>query len=391
MRLVIFEWPGAGYPVQMKTPIRYLILSVCLWAGTSPLLIAQEVWRDTRRPLSQLVELRDEKETLPESRWVGRDQRKVDREMERIQNRLLQVLERSELTLHRDAYHAVVSQQDELRLQLRELREQRVSAPDQRAAHQVFTKTREDYDQEITKAEEQIRALDRERDERVGDMQAEYANMGIELKEDQVLFYLSSVSGNDIMAMSSMFHHTRDINRQLEELIKENPGDIDSSRRYYGVHVVLLETMKHAHERMIDRMDHQYLGTLSELEQENERLIQQTETLLTRSTADQRDILLRNRELQALTASTLVAYRQHLVQVRTQVSQRLEQLRIRHEIAANSYATLRVSSALAAQIEQLVKELNLLQGMHLPALIPFDNEVLEEKFKAITRELEGAR
>lgn len=391
MRLVIFEWPRVGYPVQMKTPIRYLILSVCLWAGTSTLLIAQEVWRDTRRPLSQLVELRDEKETLPESRWVGRDQRKVDREMEKIQDRLLEVLEQSELTRHRDAYHELLMEQEAMRLKLREFREQRISAPEQKSAHHVFTKSKEDYDQEIAKTEAQIQALDRERDVQVGDMQAEYAKMGLTLNEDQVTFYLSSVSGNDVMAMSSLFHHTRDINQQLEDLIKANPGDIDSSRRYYGVHVVLLETMQYAHERMIDKIDHQYLGGVSELELENERLMQETEKLLTRSATDQRDLLMRNRDLQGVTASTLIAYRHHLDQVRDQVSNRLDQLRIRHEVAANSYSTLRVSSALAAQIEQLINDLNTLHGMHLPALLPFENEVLEEKFKAITRELEGTR
>ncbi len=377
--------------MNMKTPIQYLTLSACLWTGTSRLLVAQEVWENSRRPLSELIELRDEKATLPESKWVGRDQRKVDREMEKIQNRLLQVLERSELTFHRDAYHSVAGEQEGLRLQLRELREQRVGAPEQKAAHQVFTKSKEDYDQDIAKVEEQIRALDRERDRHVEAMRAEYAKMGIGLKEDQVRFYLSSVSGNDIMAMSSLFHHTREINRQLEELIKANPGDIEASRRYYGVHVVLLETMKHAHERMIDKIDNQYMGALSEIEQENERLIRETENLLTRSTSDQRDLLMRNRELQELTADTLVAYRHHLDQVRTQVSQRLDQLGVRHEIAANSYATLRVSSALANQIQQLMDELNLLRDMHLPSLIPFENEVLEEKFRSITRELEGAR
>jgi hypothetical protein len=378
--------------MKLKKHFRHLRLSACLsLLGCAGKLAAQEVWRDSRAPLSELVELRDEKATLPESKWIGRDQRNVDREMDRIKDRLLLVLERSELTKYRDAYHVAATEQDELRHRLRELHEQRVSAPDQRAAHQVFTKTREDYDQEIDKVMETIQALDREREAHLKDMLSEYSEMGIELKAEQVRFYLSSVSGNDLMAMSSLFHHTREINRQLEELIRANPEDIDSSRRYYGVHVVLLETMQHAHEKMVEKIDQDYLGALSDLEIENEQLMKATEKLLSGSSMEERDLLLRNRQLQDLTAQTLVAYRQHLDQVRTQVSQRLDQLSRRHEIAANSYATLRVSSSLAAQIEQLVQDLNTLQGMHLPALLPFESEVFEEKFKAITRELEGAR
>ncbi|MDA3875437.1 MAG: hypothetical protein PF795_15930 [Kiritimatiellae bacterium] len=377
--------------MSIQKRVFYSVVLGFLWPGHFGGLYAQELWRDSRAPLSELVELRNEKETLPESRWVGRDQRKVDREMDKIKDRLLQVLERSELTRQRDAYHAIVDQQESLRLELRDLRERRISAPDQKSTHQVFTKTREDYADDISEIEDHLRELDRQREERVKDMQAEYAEMGIELKEDQVQFYLSSVSGDDIMAMSSLFHHTREINQQLEDLIKANPEDIDSSRRYYGVHVVLLETMQHAHEKMVEKIDHQYLGALSELEQENDRLIEETENLLSRSTVNEQDLLLRNRQLQELTGRTLVAYRHHLDQVRAQVSDRLDQLRRRHEIAANSYATLRVSSALASQIAQLMKELNTLQGMHLPELLPFENEVLEEKFKAITKELEGAR
>ncbi|MEX2606612.1 MAG: hypothetical protein WD708_04640 [Kiritimatiellia bacterium] len=368
-----------------------LLVLGCLGAGGFGSLCAQEVWRDSREPLSELVELRNEKATLPESKWMGRDQRKVDREMDKIKDRLLKVLERSELTTQRDVYEAVVREKEALRLELRELRERRISAPDQKPAHQVFTKTREDYDKDIAAVEEKIRVLEREQETRVTELQNEYAEMGIELKREQILFYLSSISGDDIMAMSSLFHHTREINRQLEELIKANPGDLESSRRYYGVHVVLLETMKHAHEKMVEKIDQQYLTALSELEQKNGQLMEQTEKLISRSTVEEQDLLLRNRQLQELTSRTLVAYRGHLDQVRTQVSERLDKLKRRHEIAANSYATLRVSTALAAQIEQLMNELNTLQGMHLPAMLPFENEVLEEKFKAVTKELEAAR
>jgi len=368
-----------------------VMLSASLWGGAAGGLLAQDVWRDSRRPLSDLVTLRDEKETLPPTRWMGRDQRTVARETARIQDRLLEVLEHSELTRQRDAYHAAAARQEGLRLQLRELRELRVSAPDLRGSHQVFTKTKVQYDEDIARVESQMQALERERRERVQAMREEYAKMGIELKEEQVLFFLSSVSGDDLIAMSALFHHTRAINQHLEDLIRANPGDLDSARRYYGVHVVLLETMQTAHEQMVAKIDGRYLGNLSSLAEENRRLMGETEGLLSRSTGEQREQLLRNRSLQELTAGTLVLYRQHLEQVRRQVSLRLEQLKLRHEIAANSHATLRLSSALAAEIEQLIRELYTLQGMHLPELLPFENEVFEEKFRAITRELEAAR
>ncbi len=357
----------------------------------TPLPNPGNVWRDTRRPLSELRELRDEKTTLPTSRWIGRDQRSVERDMEKIKARLLEVLEHSELTAHRDAYHALVAEQEVLRGRVRSLREEQLSAPNERARHQVFTKTRDDYAREIGEVLARIEALDDDRLERIEAMRAEYADMGISLTRDQVLFYLSSVSGSDIMAMSALFHHTRSINEQLEHLIKSDPGDLESARRYYGVHVVLLETLQFAHDRMIEKIEDQYLRGLSDLEAENEALIHETEALLARSSPDQRAILLNNRDLQDITARTLQAYRQHLDQVREQVTQRRAQLSVRHEIAANSYATLRVSSALATQIEQLLRELNTLQSMHLPELLPFDNAVIEEKFRAITRELEGAR
>ncbi|MCC5845982.1 MAG: hypothetical protein JJU05_17175 [Verrucomicrobia bacterium] len=375
----------------MKNFLKKFAVTLCLWPFFSATLTAEEIWRAARRPLSDLVELRDERETLPESRWLGRDQRRVNRDMDRIKNRLLQVLERSELTKHRDAHHAAVAEQEAWRARLRELRELQLSAPEERSPHQVFTKTKQDYARDIEKAVEAIRALDREREARVNEMREEYARMGIDLNVDQIQFYLSSVSGDEIMGMSALFHHTRDINRQLEALIRANPEDIDSARRYYGVHVVLLETMQHAHAKMVERIDQKYIGALSDLEQENEALIQRTEELLSGSTSRERDVLLRNRQLQDLTARTLTAYRQHLDQVRTRVAERLSQLNRCHEIAANSYATLRVSSALASQIEQLIRDLNTLQDMHLPELLPFENQLFEEKFRAITRELEGAR
>jgi hypothetical protein len=188
--------------------------------------------------------------------------------------------------------------------------------------------------------------------------------------------------------MSTLFHHTREINAQLETLIRADPADLPSARRYYGVHVVLLETLMHAHEILIQKIDTQYLPDLSALEAENERLIRDTNNLLDRTPPEQQDQLLRNRQLQDLTAETLAVYRRHLDQVRSQITQSLDAVSLRHEIADNSYATLRVSSALAEQIEQVLKDLGTLQSMHLPPLLPFNNEILEQKFREITRELE---
>ncbi len=377
------------YTLRMKTP--HLLLCACLLTPATPRAeeSPQALWKESREPLLEVIDLEATRGDLPKSKWIGRDQKDLDREINKLLDDVLKVMEVSGLTEARETYRALGDRIDRRRTEVRELREATLSADEEKSPLEFYKKTREEYLEEIAARETDIQNLKDQQEAQIDLMMEAYQNMGLKLSGEQVRFYLSSISGSDMMDLSAVFDNVRLLNNQLEELVMQSPDDPEAARRYYGIHVTLIHTMRYAHERVLDRIDHLYLDRIGELEKQNDALMKETKDLIRFSDPEHQGLLQSSLNTQEVTADALVLYREHLQNVRDQVYEGQKALDQRFKVAMNAYQTINIAATLAAEMQSAVKDLSALRNMHLPALVPLNSDALQQKFSEITRELEG--
>jgi len=348
---------------------------------------AARAWKQGRDKMLEILDLKKEQRELPHKAWVRRDRTDVDKEIDGLLDEVLEVLRVSNLTDFRAEYAKLNERIETLKGKMVHLREARMTADKEKTVLGFFRRTRNDYTEQIDKLDKEVNKLESKKADLVRKLQQEYAHMGIKLSLDQVKFYLSSISGRDIMALSAIFDNVRALNTQLEQLLKENRGEPEAARRYYGIHVVMIRAVAKAHEMVLDNIENKYLARIAELAKRNDAVREQTKKLLESATPKQRPILEANRKAQDTTDKVLDIYRSHLEKVQERLEKALKAIRARQEVAGNAYETITISSALAAEMQTALKDLATLREMHLPELIPFDNEAIEKKFSEITAAL----
>ena len=370
-------------------PAFLVVLSLSLAASsraaeTVPLdEYALEAWDECRDRLGQVIELEAEKPKLPRRAWVRRDWADVDEDIDSLLDRVLNALELSEMTDCRRRYTALDEKIGAAEARLAECREARVFAPVDSGMN-PFAKTRQGYDRKIEEFTQDIAQYRRDKAELVAALRKAYGQIGIELSSEQVSFYLSSVSGKDIVGLSAVFHNVGQLNAKLEELVAQSPGNTETAKRYYGIHVVLIRTLIRAHETIIRDIEEHYVPKISELRRLNEATARETDQLMEQATDDQRTTLLASRNTQEETAKALNVYGEHLEDVKARLGKSLEALNGRYQVAKNAYDTIRVAASLVSEMQACIRDLTTVSKMHLPDLLPLDSEALQKRFGEIT-------
>ena len=350
---------------------------------------AAEAWQRSYRRMVEILRLQKQKASLPKRAWIKRDRRDVDDDINALLGDVLEVLHISPLTDLRREYAELGERITRLKTTVRELSEARLTAADRKSVLGFFKLTRKGYTRKIEKTETEIAALEAQQREMVEKLRDEYARMGLPLTTEQVRFYLASVSGRDIIALSAVFDNVRALSEQLESLMLDNQGDPEAVRRYYGIHVVLIRTVVKAHEVTLANIRDRYLARIADLAEHNDAIRSRTEALLEDAMPEgERRILESNLEAQATTDEALAIYREHLETTRARIARALEAVRTRHAVARNAYETISIASALAAEMETAIENLSGLRSLHLPDLVPFNNDAIQQRFTEITESLE---
>lgn len=348
---------------------------------------AAEAWEEARDRIVDILDLQEERRELPASAWLRRDQDDVNDDINALLDDVLDTLELSALTDYRAEYAELGDRIRDARVKLRHLHEAQLGADEKKTLRRFFRLTKDGYAKRIEDLEQDIASMQSEREALVEKLREEYARMGVTLSTEQVRFYLASVSGRDIMALSAVFENVRTLSGRLEALLQATPGDPEAARRYYGIHVVMIKAVVKAHETILTNVRERYLPRIAELAERNAAVRQETAELLESASPSQRRILDASRRAQDTTDAALSVYREHLENVRAQVTRGLEAVRTRYRIARNAYDTISISSALVTEMRAAVEDLAALRDMHLPELVPFDNAAIEQKFDEITATL----
>ncbi len=347
---------------------------------------SSKAWSSSRKAIAKALELEDEKTQLPEKRWLGRDRRDAESDINEILDDVLDVMEFSALANSRDDYDELREKIIKTNLEIAKLGEDLIGA---KSGSTLNPYSRESIQGSIKDLKKDIADYKSDQRKIVSQMKAQYKEMGVTISEQQVKFFLSSVSGDDIINLSAVFHNIQQITEQLQHMSQQLPGDTETVKRYYGMYVVMVKTLMAAHDSFLTDVDGVYLPRLEELEAQNEAAAEETRRLLGQEgSAERMAILMASEETQKVTSEALELYRQHLDDMKVRVSEGHDSMYDKYKVALNTYNTIKVAADLASIMKASIQEINNLQGMHLPDLIPIESEAVQRKFDEITNSIE---
>ncbi|MBF0146295.1 MAG: hypothetical protein HQL85_08935 [Magnetococcales bacterium] len=345
-----------------------------------------EVWEQAIAKLDRALAVNDTLEQAPDSNLFGPDKVSIRRDFNDILAEMLAILEDPRIDGPIMGIHQNRLQIDELEASILRDKEARITAP----VEHVVKSTQRDLDQRIKQSRDQIVQLKNDINHRKTALQTRLQEIGITLSPAQLDAMLARVDAEDILQMAAIFDILKQITQQLMTLTRESGENLQAARRYYGMHMVLLESVVYMQKKYIDQVESRYISGILQITDETEGLAAETQRHLQETQPPQhRQLYEHNLAAQHLTLNTARLYLQHLRTQRLKVEQAMTRSMNDLDVARNTYRTVRVGSQLMALLHTSQQNFDAIMGLQIPEIVPFENLEMHKKYEELSSRLEG--
>lgn len=348
---------------------------------------AQDVWPQLSDTVTGILEER------AEENWSSfgkpADSARA-RRIERLKTTALKILGESDATRMMTRLEDIRKETAAERQKLADLKVQRASAPEQVKVEglgdvlkMLTTRTRSDFDRTVRASEARLAELDGERDRVKDDLVAGLARIGIRLERNELDSLLSTVTADDIVAMHAVYLNLRTVGERLRKAVDEAGESVETARRYYGLHAVLVEIVLTMHESFAADIA-TYRQRLKGIEEEARKLREQTQAMLrARPEEHQRRILQGNLEAHDLTLNATRAYDAYLARQQDEAQAARSRMLRELDVALNTWRTVRLSSQLVEMMRSQSRDLDTLMSIRLPPLRQFEGQDLRREMERL--------
>jgi hypothetical protein len=217
------------------------------------------------------------------------------------------------------------------------------------------------------------------------DLQKKMLNLGIELTLEQIEILTTRVDGDDLAKSIAIFDVTKQITNSLEELMKQNSFNGESTARYYGIYVILSEILGFAQREYISKLDEIYLKRINEIKNNSYKSISMAENKMAESQFEQSiEIYKNNIEAEKFTIKAANAYREILIDQRSKLLIALKTTEEQISVGYSSYTTASNSSILSTLIQDTQSSFDHIMSMQIPDIVPFENSSLQSEFNKLS-------
>ena len=348
-----------------------------------------EKWNQLHSELEKALELINEQRKVPDSSWIPfkTDKASIEKDIEALLDEAISVLNVSDLSRIKGQIREAQTQIRKFQKRISRLQTQKLMAPEEVSDWKVWKKDVADYETQIADYRKAIA----DNEARIDALKAEFiekvATTGVKLDPDQIDTLIYSITGDDDVEMISVFNNVKLLTTKLKELTRDSRENIETARRYYGMHVVLLKTLLYLQNTYIARIDSDYLPALRAIEADNAELMENTEELLADSEPRHRGQYEANLAAQALTDKTVKLYMRYLAANRERVTASRSQIEKEYKIAENTYHTVSTAYALIEVMRNADQFFDSLSALQVPDLLTFDNREMKEEFKKLTSKM----
>jgi predicted nucleic-acid-binding protein len=344
----------------------------------------ETAWENVVDDLKKGTAYIDQKRHLPDTAWIGRDQKDVQEDFNKLFERIIQGLVGQRVEEDQNAIAALKHKIDENRQMILLYREKRIGAPQSSLLHT----TKSEYDKKIEALKEENRIWQNDIRIHKERLQKRFADIGVKLSLEQVDVLLARVDGNDIIRMAMVMDTLKYITQQIENLMKQSSEALQEAKRYYGMHQVLLELVVYLQKEYIDRCNREYIPKVQSIIRQAEGMITHTESLRRQEEDGRRAaVYARNIDALKLTLKAAKQYEADLVASRDRMKEAQKVALANLVLSKNTYETVSLSSDLYTLISESQEMFMTVSRIQVPQIVPFDNLQLKRKYQEITQKL----
>jgi len=341
-----------------------------------------EMWNNVFSQLEDGLEVIDDIKKAPDSRFFGDDKKSLRKDLNAVLDKTLVLLEDKSINDYRAQIERFNQLIETSRNHIAQYREDKISAPKE---HSVKT-TRDDYLKKIAEEKENISLYQGEIKKITVHFKERLHDIGVELTQEQVNILLARVDADDIIQMSVVFDVLKQITSQLMQLTQESGEDIKQAKKYYGMHVVLLEMVNYMQQKYIDMVDTVYIPKIDTIisntikTRNNARKYISSETNAKRIASYQNNINALN-----LTLKTAELYQENLKEQKHRVAAAQKVLQRDLNLSQNTYDTVEISADLLSVLKTSKDSFDALMSLQVPQIVPFENMQMQKKYQELSR------
>jgi len=343
------------------------------------------LWEELLPQFEKGLRYTERLEEAPESSWIGRDKREVQQDINTLFDTMIDTLTEENFLSFKHEINILNKMIRNNKNTIADYREKKLSAPQE----STLRTTQSDYMKKIQILQEENHTLKIRSEQIKKKLIKQFSNIGITLTEAQLNVLLTRIDGDDIIQMALMMDVLKQISKQIMVLMQENSEALAYAKKYYGLHLVMLEFIVYIQQKYIDKVNHVYLPKIDNIIFEAHAMITETKKLAASETSQRRrEVYAKNREAQELTAHVAARYREDLIHTGTSIRNAQKITRKNLQLAENTYKTVILSAdlyTLIAESQQMFSEVSRVQ---VPQIIPFENIQIEKKYYELTKMIE---
>ncbi len=278
---------------------------------------------------------------------------------------------------------------EQMRDEITELKQERISAPEDGWMPGVLSDTRGSIDEAIKELERRITENRAVIEEKKAEIHNALDDAGVKIAREQLDLLLDSVLGGDLLKLVAAFEAASGIDRRLGELLEASVDNPKAARRYFAMHASLFAMLLHAQDALIDKIDGEYMVKLQAILTDIRQARKETYRLLAgENRPDQQRALDANLKAQNFAEKVAGVYKDYLETQRTQLVEARKRTIRDLRIADNTYRTVEASFQLRALMQNSRATFEAIQRLEAPGFERiFRNESLRKEFEQLTREL----
>jgi hypothetical protein len=336
----------------------------------------RDIWNRALPELKEATQTAQRMETAPRFALLGPTRNALQTEYARILDGLIIILEDRGLTDYQNRIAALEEKIRQARRTIQTIRETRQGASfEDQARHTADIITLEQHIQDDQAAIAQLRHH----------FAAQLARMGLQLTDEQIEVLLTRVDGADIIRMAVVFDTIKEITRQLMALTQESGEDLTFAKRYYAMHVVLLDLLLHMQDTYIQQIEQGYQPRLETLRTRTQAINRTAQAEHDRETHPTRRASYEaNMRAHQLTLQTVQLYVDVLNSQLAKVREARGRLERERTLAQNTLDTVMVSAELVSLLNTSQASFETLTRLQMPELVPFENLALQKKFQELS-------
>ena len=237
-----------------------IIITACIIAATASAESANSItdhWGKLHAKLNDTLTFLAEKQTLPESTWnpFEEDKHSLDKKINALLDEAVKILNISDLSTIKQQINECQTDITAYKDIIAELRTKKMMAPKDTATWKIWKNDVEDYENKIDVYTENISAQEQAIAELKIRLKEQFSKQGIILDSEQLDTLIYSVTGDDDIEIISVYNNIKTITAKLRDLTAESGENIETAKRYYGMHALLLKILINLQQSYVERCE----------------------------------------------------------------------------------------------------------------------------------------